>query len=415
MSKVVGIIAEYNPFHNGHSYHIQNTKAQTGADFVVAVMTGNFTQRGNTSVINKWEKTKMALNGDADLVIELPTIYSVSSAENFANGAVKILNELGIVDTISFGMEADDVSTLNNIANVLVNEPPEYKAILEHELGKGNSFPKARENALMMYLNDIKRYANVVKGSNNILAIEYLKALKKQKSSIVPFGVKREKVYYNSTKIIDEYASATGIRNLLLHNQLEEVRKVMPSKSYSILLNNLRQGTYVLDIIAYNDEIIYKLRSMTVKQIANLPDVSEGLEYLIKEVSNKTNNLIELINGIKSKRYTQTRIQRILLYALLGITKKDMEMSKKITPYIRVLGCSEKGKILLSQINSKAKVITSLKKYEVSNKNKRHCFGKQKALSRMLEIDKMATDIYTIGYKKDSKAGLDYTKGLILQ
>ena len=415
MSKVVGIIAEYNPFHNGHSYHIQNTKAQTGADFVVAVMTGNFTQRGNTSVINKWEKTKMALNGDADLVIELPTIYSVSSAENFANGAVKILNELGIVDTISFGMEADDVSTLNNIANVLVNEPPEYKAILEHELGKGNSFPKARENALMMYLNDIKRYANVVKGSNNILAIEYLKALKKQKSSIVPFGVKREKVYYNSTKIIDEYASATGIRNLLLHNQLEEVRKVVPAKSYSILLNNLRQGTYVLDIIAYNDEIIYKLRSMTVKQIANLPDVSEGLEYLIKEVSNKTNNLIELINGIKSKRYTQTRIQRILLYALLGITKKDMEMSKKITPYIRVLGCSEKGKILLSQINSKAKVITSLKKYEVSNKNKRFCIGKQKALNRMLEIDKTATDIYTIGYKKDSKAGLDYTKGLILQ
>ena len=415
MSKVVGIIAEYNPFHNGHSYHIQNTKAQTGADFVVAVMTGNFTQRGNTSVINKWEKAKMALNGDADLVIELPTIYSISSAENFASGAVKILNELGIVDTISFGMEANDVSTLNNIANVLVNEPPEYKTILEHELGKGNSFPKARENALMMYLNDIKRYANVVKGSNNILAIEYLKALKKQKSSLVPFGVKREKVYYNSTKIIDEYASATGIRNLLLHNQLEEVRKVVPAKSYSILLNNLRQGTYVLDIIAYNDEIIYKLRSMTVKQIANLPDVSEGLEYLIKDVSNKTNNLIELINGIKSKRYTQTRIQRILLYALLGITKKDMEMSKKITPYIRVLGCSEKGKILLSQINSKAKVITSLKKYEVSNKNKRFCIGKQKALNRMLEIDKTATDIYTIGYKKDSKAGLDYTKGLILQ
>ena len=415
MSKVVGIIAEYNPFHNGHSYHIQNTKAQTGADFVVAVMTGNFTQRGNTSVINKWEKAKMALNGDADLVIELPTIYSISSAENFASGAVKILNELGIVDTISFGMEANDVSTLNNIANVLVNESPEYKTILEHELGKGNSFPKARENALMMYLNDIKRYANVVKGSNNILAIEYLKALKKQKSSIVPFGVKREKVYYNSTKIIDEYASATGIRNLLLHNQIEEVRKVVPAKSYSILLNNLRQGTYVLDIIAYNDEIIYKLRSMTVKQIANLPDVSEGLDYLIKDVSNKTNNLIELINGIKSKRYTQTRIQRILLYALLGITKKDMEMSKKITPYIRVLGCSEKGKILLSQINSKAKVITSLKKYEVSNKNKRFCIGKQKALNRMLEIDKTATDIYTIGYKKDSKAGLDYTKGLILQ
>ena len=406
MSKVVGIIAEYNPFHNGHSYHIQNIKALTGADFVVAIMTGNFTQRGNTSVVDKWEKTKMALNGGADLVIELPTIYSISSAENFANGAVKILKTLGIVDSISFGMEADDISTLNNIANVLYVEPPEYKAILEHELSKGNSFPKARENALMMYLNDIKRYANVLKGSNNILAIEYLKALKKQKSNLVPIGVKREKVYYNSTKIIDEYASATGIRNLLLHNQLEEVRKVVPAKTYSLLLNNIRQGTYVLDITAYNNEIIYKLRSMTVKEIANLPDVNEGLEYLIKDASNKTNNLIELINKIKSKRYTQTRVQRILLYALLGITKKDMEISKKMTPYIRVLGCSENGKMLLSQINSKAKVITSFKKFEKTNKNRK--------IKRMLEIDKKATDIYTLGYKKESKAGLDYTKGLIL-
>ena len=406
MSKVVGIIAEYNPFHNGHSYHIQNTKALTGADFVVAVMTGNFTQRGNTSVVDKWEKTKMTLNGGADLVLELPTIYSISSAENFANGGVRVLNTLGIVDSISFGMEADDISTLNNIANVLYMEPPEYKAILEHELSKGNSFPKARENALMMYLNDIKRYANVLKGSNNILAIEYLKALKKQKSNLVPIGVKREKVYYNSTKIIDEYASATGIRNLLLHNQLEEVRKVVPAKSYNILLNNIRQGTYVLDITAYNNEIIYKLRSMTIKEIANLPDVNEGLEYLIKDASNKTNNLIELINKVKSKRYTQTRVQRILLYALLGITKKDMEISKKMTPYIRVLGCSENGKMLLSQINSKAKVITSFKKFEKTNKNRK--------IKRMLEIDKKATDIYTLGYKKESKAGLDYTKGLIL-
>ena len=406
MGNVVGIIAEYNPFHNGHAYHIQNTKVQTGSDFVVAVMTGNFTQRGSTSVVDKWEKAKMALMGGVDLVIELPTIYSISSAENFANGAIKILNNIGIVDTISFGMEADDVSTLNNVANVLYNEPPEYKTLLEHELSKGNSFPKARENATMMYLNDIKRYANVLKGSNNILAIEYLKALKRQRSNLTPVGIKREKVYYNSTKIIDEYASSTGIRNLLLRNQLEEVRRVVPSKVFNLLLNNIRQGTYVLDITAYNNEIIYKLRSMTIKEIANLPDVNEGLENLIKDVASKTNNLIELINGIKSKRYTQTRIQRILLYALLGITKKDMENSKKMIPYIRILGCSEKGKMLLAQINPKMKVITSFKKFENANKNRK--------IAKFLEIDKKATDIYTIGYKRNSKAGLDYTKGLIL-
>lgn len=407
MSKVVGIIAEYNPFHNGHTYHIQMTKEKTGADFVVVIMTGNFTQRGNTSVINKWEKTKMAINGGADLVIELPTIYSISSAENFANGAIKILNSLKIIDLISFGMETTAISDLNNVANVLYSEPIEYKNILKSELNKGESYPKARENALMIYLKDPKRYSNILKGSNNILAIEYLKALKKYKSDIIPFGVRREKVYYNSTKIIDEYASATAIRRLLIHNQIEEIRKVVPPLSFSILLKNMREGTYALDLTAYSSEILYKLRNMSVEEIANLPDVSEGLENLIKDMSNRTNNLIKLINGIKSKRYTQTRIQRILLYALLGITKKDMEVSKKINPYVRVLGCSENGKILLSQIDKKVKVITSLKKFEKTNKNKK--------LKRILEIDKNATNIYTLGYKKNSKANLDYTKGLILQ
>ena len=407
MSKIVGIIAEYNPFHNGHVYHIQNTKEQTGADCIVAVITGNFTQRGNSSVVNKWEKTKMAIAGGADLVIELPTIYSISSAENFADGAVKVLDSLGIVDTISFGMEAEDLSSLNNIATVLYSEPPEYVSVLMHELQKGESFPKARDNALMMYLNDIKRYANILKGSNNILAIEYLKALKKQKSNLMPIGIKREKIYYNSMKIIDEFASATGIRNLLLRNQVEEVRKVVPSTTFQILMNNFRNGTYVLDLTAYNYEIIYKLRNMTVKEISELPDVAEGLENLIKEAAGKTNNLIELISMIKSKRYTQTRIQRILIYAMLGITKKDMELSKKIIPHIRVLGCSENGKMLLSQINPKVSVITSLKRFEEDNRNQK--------FTKLLDIDKMATDIYTLGYRKNSRTGLDYTTGLILQ
>lgn len=407
MSRVVGIIAEYNPFHNGHAYHIERAKEQTGADLVVAVITGNFTQRGNTSIVDKWEKARMAISGGADLVVELPTVYSVSSAENFANGAVKVLDTLGVVDSISFGMEATDISSLNNIANVLYTEPPEYVSILQHELQKGTSYPKARDNALMMYLNDIKRYANILKGSNNILAIEYLKALKNQKSSLSPVGIKREKIYYNSTKIIDEFASATGIRELLLRNQIEEIRKVVPPTTFSVLLNDFREGTYVLDLTAYNYEIIYRLRTMDVKEIANLPDVNEGLENLIKEVSDKTNNIVDLVSGIKSKRYTQTRIQRILLCALLGITKKDMELSKAVIPYIRVLGCSTSGKQLLSQINSKAKVITSLKKFEDSNKNSK--------LSRLLDIDKTATNIYTIGYRKNSVANLDYTKNIILQ
>lgn len=404
MSKVLGIIAEYNPFHNGHLYHIENSKTQSGADSIVAIITGNFTQRGNTSIVNKWEKTKMAISSGVDLVIELPTIYSLSSAENFAEGGIKILNELGIVDTISFGMENDNILDINNIANVLYSESKEYKEILKKELDSGIAYPLARQKALVTYLKD-KKYEEILNGSNNILAIEYLKALKKLKSKIEPIGIKREKVFYNSRKIVDEYASATGIRQLLERKRIEEVARVVPRNTFNILLENISRGTFVLDLSVFSKEIIYKLRCMNKKEIANLPEVSEGLENLIKDSACKTNNIIELINLIKSKRYTQTRVQRILLYALLEITKEDLEMSKKVIPYIRILGFNDKGKKLLSKISSKATVITSVKKFEDTNKNIKY--------KRMLEIDKIATDIYTLGYNKNSISNLDYTQEMI--
>ena len=408
MATVLGIIAEYNPFHNGHLYQIEEAKKQTGAQYVVAVMSGNFTQRGNTSLVNKWAKTKMAIENGVDVVIELPTVYSISSAENFALGAIKILDSLKVVDTLCFGTETSDSAALNNIANVLLNEPKEYVTMLNHELNKGLSYPKARDNALMMYLNDIKRYANIMSGSNNILAIEYLKALKKLKSPMVPMSIERKNVYYNDERIIDEYASSTAIRKLVANNQYDEIRKVMPTNSYMILKEEIEKGNYVFDLIKYEKEILYNLRKMSVKEIAELPDVSEGLENLIKNAANSCNNLIELVNIIKSKRYTQTRIQRILLYTLLGITKKDMETSKKVVPYARILGFSEKGKELLSdicRINSKIQMVVSVKKYlETSN---------IKPLKEMLQKDIFATDIYTLGYEDSSWANLDYTNKLI--
>lgn len=404
MSRVLGIIAEYNPFHNGHLYHIAKSKQETGAQFVVAVISGNFVQRGNTSIVNKWAKARMALLNGADLVIELPTVYSISSAENFAEGAIKILNSLGIVDTLSFGMEAKDIATLNNIANVLYSEPKEYVTILSHELKKGNSFPKARENALMMYLNDIKRYANVMAGSNNILAIEYLKALKRTKSTINPIGVRREKVLYNDKYIVDEFASATAIRKMLMTKQLGDISKVMPRNSYLLLGEELKKGHYVIDISRFEKEIIYNLRKMSLEDISKLPDVSEGLENSIKNAADSCNTIEELINIVKTKRFTQTRIQRILLYSLLGITKKQMDISRKMVPYVRVLGFNNKGKELISEmmrLNPKLNVVTSVKKYidTVANRN----------LKEMLETDILATNIYTLGYYSDSYSNLDYT------
>ena len=404
MSRVLGIIAEYNPFHNGHLYHIAKSKQETNAEYVIAVISGNFVQRGNTSIINKWTKAKMALLNGVDLVIELPTIYSISSAENFAEGGIKILNSLGIVDTISFGMETNDISTLNNIVNVLYNEPKEYVTMLAHELSKGNSFPKARENALLMYLNDIKRYANVMSGSNNILGIEYLKALRKTKSTITPVGIKRQKVLYNDKYIVDEFASATAIRKMLLTKELNDISKVMPRNSYLLLGEELKKGHYVIDISRFEKEIIYNLRKMSAQDIAKLPDVSEGLENSIKNAADSCNNLNELINIVKQKDLHKLEFKGYCYIAYLVLIKNIWKHQKRSHLMCVFLDLITKGKELISEmmkLNPKLNVVTSVKKYidTVANKN----------LKEMLETDILATNIYTLGYYSDSYSNLDYT------
>lgn len=350
----------------------------------------------------------MALENGIDLVIELPTLYSISSAENFAYGSVKILDSLGVVNALSFGSEQADIDTLDKFATVLFNEPKEYVSVLNHELSKGLSYPKARENAMLLYLNDIRRYANVLSSSNNILGIEYLKALKKLKSNIIPFAIPRTKVDYNSTQIVDGFASATAIRKMIINRDVKNLYKVIPENSYEILNNCISNGQYVSSISKFEKEIIYVLRKMTYEEIANLPDVSEGLENLIKEAANSCNTLTEFINIVKSKRYTQTRIQRILVYALLGITKKDMILLNKTGPYIRVLGFNSRGRDLLSNIiskNPKLNVITSVKKFLDSSNNKN--------VISLLDKDIFATDVYTLGYEYDSYSNLDFTKKLI--
>lgn len=408
MSKVLGIIAEYNPFHNGHLFHLNESKKLTGSSYTVAIMSGNFTQRGNTSIIDKWSKAKSAIECGVDLVVELPVLYSTSSAENFAEGAIKILDSLKVVDYLSFGAETADINLLNNIATVLNEEPKEYKSLLSEELKKGLSYPKARENALMIYLNDIKKYSNVLSSPNNILGIEYIKALKKYNSIIQPIAMPRHESGHNDLNYHGNIASSTAIRNITKNNGFDILRKLMPEPSYTNLIKNIKAGHVVPDLSVFEKEIIFNLRKMSIYDISQLPDVSEGLEFAIKNAANSCNSLVELLNIIKSKRYTQTRIQRILLYSLLGITKKDIAISKKTQPYVRVLGFNEKGKYLISEVakaNPKLNIITSVKKFTDKNLNRN--------LKSMLEKDIWATDVYTIGYEYDSWSNLDYTNKII--
>ena len=421
MSKVLGIIAEYNPFHNGHLYHLENSKKITGCDYTVAIISGNFTQRGSTSIVDKWSKTKMALKNGVDLVIELPVLYSISSAENFADGSIKILDSLGIIDYLSFGAETSDIEILKSIASILFDEPEDYKKLLSAQLDKGLSFPKARESALIDYIKncnntdiyannklDLKNYDVALSSPNNILGIEYLKALKKYNSLIKPICVKRFESEYNSIDFSNDIASATAIRNLVKNKDFDIIKNLVPNNTYSILLENIKNGHIVEDLNVFEKEIIYILRKMSIEEIANLPDVSEGLEFAIKDAVNLCNNVSELLNLLKSKRYTQTRLQRILLYALLGITKRDIETSKNIIPYVRVLGFNENGKELVSEISKKnpeLKIITSVKKFVDSNENKK--------LELMLNKDIFTTNVYTIGFKYNSLNNMDFKNKII--
>lgn len=408
MRKVLGIVAEYNPFHNGHLYHLEQAKKITGSNYIVAIISGNFTQRGSTSLFDKWSKAKTALQCGVDLVIELPVLYSISSAENFADGAIKILDSLKVLDYIAFGAETANVDILNSIADVLLREPKEYKNLLSQELQKGISFPKARQNALVAYLNDSRKYATVLSAPNNILGVEYLKALKKYRSKISPIAIERYEAGYNNLGYTANIASATAIRNMVKNNGFKILKNLMPAPSYATLMESIKNGHLVPDLSVFEKQIIYNLRRMSTSQIAQLPDVSEGLEFALKNTANSCSNLVDFLNIIKSKRYTSTRIQRILLYSLLGITKKDMDLSKKVQPYVRVLGFNERGKFLLSEIakaNPKLEIVTSVKKFYDATSNKN--------LKAMIDKDIEATNVYTIGYDNDSWSNLDFTKKIV--
>ena len=406
MDGILGIVSEYNPFHNGHLHHLEVSKQITKTDFSVVVMSGNFVQRGDTSLINKWVKTEMALKAGIDLVIELPTVYAISSAENFADGAIKILNSLGVVDFVSFGSEIGEITPLNDIANILYREPKEFSSLITAQLKSGLSFPRAREIAINQFFGTSKKYSEILNNPNNILGIEYLKSLKKHRSHIRPLTIKRDYSDYNSTKVKKGIASATAIRTMIENKK--NVHYVVPFETYELLDEEINSGRIIPNLSVFEKEIIYTLRRMTLSEIANIPDVSEGLENKIKIAANNFNTLPELIANIKSKRYTQSRIQRILLYALLNITQKDINSSKRVTPYIRVLGFNKHGKRIISAIaaaNPKLKIIVSVKKF-VENSN-------DTTLRNMISKDILATNIYTLGYKKNPIANLDYTHKVI--
>lgn len=394
---ITGIITEYNPLHFGHILHIEKSKEITNCDGIICVMSGNFVQRGLPAIINKWDRAKMALDAGVDLVLELPTLYAISSAEHFAFGAVSTLNSLNIVKNLCFGSEEGNISLIKIISQILSDEPEEFKILLKEELSKGLTFPKARAKALKSFLSkynnlsiDDNELLNFLNSPNNILGIEYCKSLIKLKSNINAVTIKREHSNYNDINLnTSKFQSATAIRELLYKNDFLSTKEFLPDFSYNIL-NSQEDFSKINEIYNF---VKYKIISEP-QSLKNISEATEGLDNkILKEIIN-SNNLEELIENCKSKRYTYTRISRIICNIFLGITK-DFDLLKKSTPnYIRVLGLSPKGSKILKEIkkNSNITIIT-----KVPNQIE----------DPLLNLDLKATNLYSL-LKPSMKLNSDY-------
>jgi len=435
--KTLGIIAEYNPFHNGHLYHLSKAKEITKADCVIAVMSGNFLQRGEPAIINKWTRAEMALNAGIDLVIEIPFAFSTQDANGFAFGAVKLLNSLQVVDYLCFGSETNHLDILYPISRFLHIETQQYKELIKEKSKNGYEYPKVRSQALCEYhkifgidrLEKISpsELSKILNQPNNILALEYIKHLLNLNSKIIPVPIKRIGASYHQRVIMGKISSATSIRNEIINNLTspeynllnlinEKIKTTIPYFIYPILVKEFKEGRNPITINSYEQYLLAVLRRMSLEEISHIHGVIEGLENRIKRASLKSSSIEHLINLIKTRRYTRTKIQRILLHAMMNLSKDDVMAFNSYGPlYIRVLGFSKKGKTLLRIIKKKSTLplITKLPNYLKQINYYRN--DEQKILLKMLDFDILSTDIYVLGYQevKDRVARLDFTHNII--
>ncbi|MCD6420327.1 MAG: nucleotidyltransferase [Synergistetes bacterium] len=385
--KVVGIVVEYNPFHFGHQYHIEESKRITGANAVIAVMSGNFLQRGEPAIVDKWARTEIALSQGVDLVIELPVVFSCHNAGVFAKGAISILHSTGIVDYLVFGSEYGNIENLLKVAKLLANESQEFKKELHDHLKDGISYPEAQNRAL-------SRLVNLPPGEigkpNNILGIEYLKQLVILKSSIKALTIKRLYSNYHDREIKGKISSATAIRELIMKKGIKSAKTYLPPDSYSVLKREIEYGKGPIQLSDFCDLILYQIRKGV-----EIPEAREGIENRIKKAAVISTDIEKLIKNIKTKRYTKTKIQRMLIHILLGLSEHDNKLFQKEGPkYIRVLGFTETGRNILKQMKLTATLPIILKAHLPSKEDQ--------VTTPMLKYDIRATWIYALAFKNKS-------------
>lgn len=366
--KICFIVAEFNPLHNGHKFFIDEIRKQ-GVSHIIAVMSSNFVQRGEPAVFSKETRTKMALENGIDLVIELPTKWSMSTAQRYALSAMKIANSLGVVDAVCFGSECGDVNLLDKIAKALGSE--EFELYLKKQLLRGLTFAKARQNALEeFFLCEDLDIKNIISKPNNILAIEYLKALRELNSDIKVLTIKR----CENPKNI---SSASDIRRLLV-NEHNDYKNYIPEKVAEIIEN---QNNNFAILENAEQAVVYSLKSTDKNELSKIADVSEGIENRILDVANKFSKIDEILNCVKTKRYTMSRIKRIVLSNFLNISEKEQKDFE--IEFIKILGTNEKGLEVLKKIKecSKIKVISNFSDIKKLDEKSKRIFYKEEKIS----------------------------------
>lgn len=399
--KIAGIIAEYNPFHTGHAHQIAQTRAKLGADTaIVCVMSGNWVQSARPAVADKWLRARLALMGGADLVLELPTLWAVSSAESFAGGAVSLLHAAGVVDVLSFGSECGAVQPLQTLSACLTSE--RYHAGLKHFLDCGMSFAVCRQAAAAQLLGEDT--AALLASPNNNLGVEYLRALNRLGSSITPITIRREGAGYHQLSAASNtdkpsFRSATDLRRSIFAEDWADLDGFLPPGA-SDLLRAAPRPTADPD-----RAILAKLRTMTAADWARLPDsgVGEGLPERLVRAGQKACSVEEFLALAKTKRYTHARLRRLLLWAFLGLNEADRSEQP---PYLRVLGCTQTGRTILHTMKEKAALPVITKPAHVNRLDA--------ACQRLFALEARCTDLYGLFLPQIPPCGVEWSHSPIL-
>lgn len=440
--KIIGIIAEYNPFHQGHQYHIEETRRITGADFIIAVMSGDFVQRGEPAVFDKYSRTEMALRGGADLVIELPSLAACGSAEDFAACGVSLLDHMGCVDGICFGSESGDTSALLPIARLLSDEPEAYRLQLKEYLRTGETFPKARELALSDYINSLSSSAcdfrnppvlSHLSEPNNILGIEYLKSLIKRGSSLSAYTVRRKGQGYNdkSKTSPDVFPSASALRSALKAGRHPSTvfptaaptvtptdpAAVSPDDLTTAFPNDLTTAFHYDLTPVFPDDLSqilnWELLRMTESDtnLTCYADLSEDIAARLIRRRLDFTTFSGRIDQLKTRQYTYTRISRALTHLLLGITEGDMQMLRQMdhAPYARILGFRKSSSQLLSELKKQCDLPLITKTADAEKILSTEAF-------RIFRKDLYASHLYqsVLADKKGTCTPNEYTRSVII-